>query len=235
MSSVWRQEQMLSLENVSFAYAHKRNTRESIKVLEEVSFDLRLGETVGVIGRNGAGKSTLLRLLAGVLQPSAGTIRVRNNLRCSLLSLGVGFLNDLSGTDNVTISLMLQGFIEPEIRVALPQIREFSDLGEAFEDRVSTYSSGMRSRLTFSTALFAMADVLLIDEVLAVGDGHFKKKASKALKEKISGQQTVVLVSHSEGSIANLCDRVIWIENGRIVLLGDTTDVLDQYHLSYQD
>jgi lipopolysaccharide transport system ATP-binding protein len=226
---------VLSAENVSFDYAFKKNIPERVRVLDAVSFDLHKGETVGVVGRNGAGKSTLLRLLAGVFRPSAGEVRTPKNLRCSLLSLGVGFLNDLSGTDNVTISLMLQGFNESEIKSVLPQIREFSELAGAFEDRVKTYSSGMRSRLTFSTALFANADILLIDEVLAVGDGRFKQKASEALREKISGQQTVVLVSHSEGAIAKLCDRVIWMEQGRVVLLGDTTDVLEQYRYSYQN
>lgn len=232
MTSALQQAKVLSVESVGFDYALTK--ANALGVLHDVSFDLHRGETVGVVGRNGSGKSTLLRLLAGVFQPSAGTITVHSNMRCSLLSLGVGFLNDLSGTDNVTISLMLQGLTRSQIRFALPQIRDFSELGDNFERRVKTYSSGMRSRLTFSTALFADADILLVDEVLAVGDGAFKEKAKKALREKISGQQTVVLVSHSESAIAELCNRAVWMEQGQVVSLGDTAGVLEQYRRSYQ-
>lgn len=232
MTSTPRREKLLSVESVGFDYALKK--AGALGVLHDVTFDLHRGETVGVVGRNGAGKSTLLRLLAGVLQPSAGTITAYGNMRSSLLSLGVGFLNDLSGTDNVTISLMLQGLTRSQIKVVLPQIRDFTELGDAFEQRVKTYSSGMRSRLTFSTALYADTDVLLIDEVLAVGDRAFKEKAKKALTEKIRGQQTVVLVSHSERAIAELCNRTVWMEQGQVVCVGDTPEVLEQYRRSYQ-
>ena len=139
---------------------------------------------------------------------------------------------DLTGADNVVISLMLQGLTRAEARDRLQEIAAFSELGDAFHYRVKTYSSGMRSRLTFSTALYNNADVLLIDEVLSVGDGEFRKKAHQALREKISGDQTVVFVSHVDGAVKKHCDRVVWIEEGKVRLVGETAQVLEEYQRS---
>ena len=222
----------IAVKQMSFSYRHRGSS--GLITLQDISFDVARGETLGVVGRNGAGKSTLLRLLAGVLEPAGGSICRAPGVRCGLLSLGVGFMPDLTGADNVIISLMLQGLTRAEARARLQEIAAFSELGDAFHHRVKTYSSGMRSRLTFSTALYNNADVLLIDEVLSVGDGAFRKKAHQALREKISGDQTVVFVSHVESAVQQLCDRVVWIEEGKVLLVGETAQVLEEYRRSFE-
>ena len=220
---------VLQLQNVDFSYQHRAGSAVSRRSLQDVTFDLYRGETLGIVGRNGAGKSTLLRILAGVLKPAVGVIYKEPEITCSLLSLGVGFMLDLSGEDNVVITLMLQGMTEAHARSKLDEIKDFSELGDAFKSRVKTYSSGMRSRLTFSASLHGASDVLLIDEVLAVGDQRFKKKASVALKEKIMSDQTVVLVSHSNAAIHDLCNRVLLLDAGRVAALGGTEQVMRLY------
>lgn len=214
---------------VDLCFRYRGGGAAKAATLQNISFDLFPGETLGVIGHNGAGKSTLLRLLTGVMNPASGFVETAPGTRCGLLSLGVGFMVDLTGEDNVVISLMLQGFSEAAARELLSEIREFAELGDAFYERVKTYSSGMRSRLTFSTALCMKSDVLLIDEVLAVGDASFRSKARAALTQRIKSDQTVVYVSHSEKTVKELCDSVLWIEHGKIAALGPAEDVLEAY------
>ena len=220
---------ILSVSDLSFRYRHRRGREPADNILSDINFDLIAGETLGVVGKNGSGKSTLLRILAGVINPTSGSVSTPDGTRCSLLALGLGFMNDLTGIDNVTINLMLHGFSRKEAQRAMPEIAEFSELGDAFHNRVKTYSSGMRSRLAFSAALYTRADILLIDEVLAVGDLTFRKKAKKALAQKLAGDQTVVYVSHSEGAVQRLCDRAIWLENGRLRKIGSPDDVVSAY------
>ena len=217
------------LKAVDLCFRYPGRGAAKAQILQNVSFELFPGETLGVIGRNGAGKSTLLRLLTGVMKPTGGLIIKAPDVRCGLLSLGVGFMVDLTGENNVVISLMLQGFSENSAKALLPEIQEFSELGDAFYERVKTYSAGMRSRLTFSTALHAHSEILLIDEVLSVGDASFRKKARNALTQRIKSDQTVVYVSHSEATVKELCDRTLWIEQGRVEALGATDDVLEAY------
>lgn len=225
--SVTNAHPIMKIVDLCFRYPGKGSAKAQI--LQDVSFDLFPGETLGVIGTNGAGKSTLLRLLTGVMNPTNGLIIKSPETRCGLLSLGVGFMADLTGADNVVISLMLQGFTKAEARALIPEIQEFSELGAAFQERVKTYSAGMRSRLTFSTALHARSDILLIDEVLSVGDVLFRRKARNALTQRIKSEQTVVYVSHSEATVKELCDRTLWIEQGRVEALGPTADVLEAF------
>ena len=229
MKEACPKETVLSIDGLCFDYRYSSKSSSETGTLENVSFNLYRGETLGIIGRNGAGKSTLLRLMAGIFSPSSGSIKSPANVRCSLLSLGVGFLTDLTGKDNVTMSLTLQGFAATEIRSKLPEIEEFAELGKAFNERVYTYSSGMRSRLAFSTALHARADVLLVDEVLAVGDGGFRKKAGKALRRRVKSDQTAVLVSHSEEAVRQLCTRAVWMDSGKVRMCGPAELVLDAY------
>lgn len=217
------------LQVVDLCFRYRGGGRAKAQTLQDISFDLFRGETLGVIGSNGAGKSTLLRLLTGVMNPTSGLLMKAPGVRCGLLSLGVGFMVDLTGADNVVISLMLQGFTKKSARAVLPEIQEFSELGDAFHERVKTYSAGMRSRLTFSAALHAHSEILLIDEVLSVGDVAFRKKARTALTERINSDQTVVYVSHSEATVKELCNRTLWIEQGRVHGLGATADVLEAY------
>ncbi len=197
--------------------------------LRNVSLQVKRGETLGVIGGNGAGKSTLLKLLSGILDPDEGKVfrKVRNT---SLLTLGLGFLPNLSGRDNAVLSGILLGKTKDEMRNLLDDIIDFSEIGDAINDPVRTYSSGMRARLSFATALKADSDMILVDELLGVGDRQFRKKSTQAMKEQISSEKTVVIVSHNEELIKEVCDRLIWIHAGTIKAQGSVEEVRKQYH-----
>jgi len=222
---------VLELRNVSHSYQgrHANFEKGVHRVLDDVSLSLVRGQTLGVLGKNGAGKTTMLRLMAGILAPSSGEIRRQPGLRCSLLTLGLGFQPLLTGRDNARLSALLQGASPAEAEACLQSIQEFSELGVSFDEPVNTYSTGMRARLGFSTALQTQVDVLLIDEVLSVGDRSFRKKASDAMRERITGEQTVVLVSHAEAQIAEVCDVAAWIDGGELRGYGATDAVLAAY------
>ena len=177
------------------------------QVFEGLNFELHRGETLGIVGRNGAGKSTLLRALAGIIQPDSGQV-VNHGVSVALLALQAGFDGELPGTDNAVLSAMLLGYTRRQALDRLDQIAEFAELGEFMLEPVKTYSSGMRARLGFSVAMFLSPDVLLLDEVLSVGDKAFRKKAEREMTKKMHSDQTVVLVSHSEQVIQRNCDRV---------------------------
>ena len=221
---------LISLENVGVAFnAQVRIGAPRFWALEEVSLTLRRGERLGVIGRNGAGKSTLLRTLAGIIEPDRGRI-ARAAVSCQLLSLAVGFMQHLSGRDNAILSGLLLGLRRRDIENRLPAILEFSELGDFFEQPISTYSTGMLARLGFSVAMQVDPEILLIDEVLSVGDADFAQKSGAALRARIHGGTTVVFVSHSDRQIREVCDRAVWIEHGRSIMHGDVDDVLHAYH-----
>ncbi|MCB1697257.1 MAG: ABC transporter ATP-binding protein [Pseudomonadales bacterium] len=224
-------EVMLALEDVSLSYQSRRKSFDhgSHHVLDRVSLKLYEGETLGIIGRNGVGKSTTLRLMAGILAPTSGKVRQRPGKTSSLLTIGLGFRPDLSGRDNAMLAAMLQGATAKQARGYLEEIKEFSELGDSFEERVKTYSSGMMSRLGFTTALKTHVDILLIDEVLSVGDARFREKAEAAMKSRISGDQTVVFVSHMEAQIREICNRAVCLHEGAILAEGDPRDVLAAY------
>ncbi|MFT7288734.1 MAG: lipopolysaccharide transport system ATP-binding protein [Halieaceae bacterium] len=217
-------EALLRLDAVYHSYRGRRANFDHGEhvVLRDVSLQLRRGEKLGIIGRNGAGKSTLLRLMAGILDPARGSIWRLPGLSCSLLTLGLGFKDDLSGRDNARLSAMLQGFNRRDAERSLAEIQEFSGLGAAFDEPVKTYSAGMRARLGFSTALLNRVDVLLIDEVLAVGDREFRSRAREAVMGRFAGSQTIVLVSHAAEQVEALCNRFVVIENGEARDCGDT-------------
>lgn len=222
---------MLSMRGVSHSFTARRENYEHgvHDVLSDVSFELYRGEVLGVIGRNGVGKSTLLRLMAGILAPREGVIERCPGASCSLLSLGLGFQGQLSGRDNARLSAILQGYDRRTAEGCLEDIADFSELGRSFDEPVKTYSAGMQARLGFSTALMTHVDILLIDEILTVGDVEFRKKASKAMSEKIAGDQTVVLVSHAEPQVKALCNRVILLDQGRLVFDGDAKEAFELY------
>jgi len=222
---------ILSVRDLLFCYKTRSGFLKYFEhtALDGISFDLHQGEILGILGRNGSGKSTLLRLLAGLVDPTAGKIICDKKIRRALLALGLGFRADLSGRDNALISAMLQGASKREALEALPEIHEFSELGKFFDQQVKTYSAGMRARLGFSTAMLTKVDVLLIDEALSVGDAQFKQKAERAMLEKIGGDQTVIFVSHSSEQIKKLCHRAIWIEGGKLHLEGKAEDVSVDY------
>ncbi len=222
---------MLELDSVSHNYHSGRKAFDpnTQYVLNQVSLQLYEGETLGIIGRNGVGKTTMLRLMAGILAPTSGTVRIHPGKSVSLLTLGLGFIADLSGRDNALLAAILQGSSRKQAESYLDEIEEFSELGDSFNKPVKNYSSGMVARLSFTTALMTHVDVLLIDEILAVGDAHFRGKAQAAMNNRITGGQTVVFVSHMADQVKEVCDRVIWLEKGKIRAQGSAGEVTDAY------
>jgi ABC-type polysaccharide/polyol phosphate transport system ATPase subunit len=196
--------------------------------LEGVSFDVERGETVGIIGQNGAGKSTLLKLLCGVTRPSSGTLHTRGTI-ASILELGTGFHPEFSGRDNAALNAAILGLSSAEVRERLPAILEFSELG-AFVDRpVKTYSSGMYMRLAFSVAVNVNPEILVIDEALAVGDGHFQKKCIDKIRQFQEEGKTILFCSHSLYYVTSICRRALWLDQGRVMRFGPSVDVVHQY------
>lgn len=221
---------VIKLEDVSVLFKQRQSffRHKLHKALDGVSFDVFQGETLGIIGGNGSGKSSVLKILAGIFKPDSGNC-VRSNVKVSLQTLAAGFDNELTGRDNAIISSMLLGHSKKNALANLDEIFYFSELNDAFFQPVKTYSSGMRTRLGFSVAITMQADVLLIDEVLGVGDAAFRKKAEDAILEVMNSEKTVVFVSHSLGQIKRLCTRVVWLEKGKVMMVGKTDDVLHQY------
>jgi len=223
---------ILSLDHVGLYYSRRQGflKRSRFWALEDVSFDLYAAETLGVIGRNGVGKSTLLRLLAGIIAPNTGKVVVhRPGLRISLISLGAGFVPFLSGRENAILNGLMLGATKSEMISRMDDILAFSELDGFFDEPVNTYSTGMRARLGFSVAFHLELDVILLDEVLGVGDEAFRKKSTEAMKQKIKSEKTVVLVSHSVPLLKELCDRIVWIEAGRTQVQGKVPEVLEAY------
>lgn len=202
---------------------------EEFEAVKGISFQVEKGEILGIIGRNGSGKSTLLRAIAGVFCPNSGTIDLKNN-SVSLLSLGVGFKDTLTGRRNIYLSGMLLGFSEKEIREKEKEIVDFAELGEFIDRPVKTYSSGMYSKLAFSITCNLETDIMLVDEVLSVGDEGFQKKSLAKMEALIQDKdRTVIIVSHSIETLEELCDRVMWMNDGEIVEIGEPGRVLEDY------
>lgn len=205
-----------------------RNRKEKREVLKGVSLKINEGEVVALIGTNGSGKSTLLKLMTKIIYPNKGKIEINGKLT-SLLELGAGFHPDFSGRENIYFNASIFGLTKKEIDNRLEQIIEFSELGAYIDNPVRTYSSGMYMRLAFSIAINVDADILLFDEVLSVGDEHFQNKCLEKMKELKSEGKTMVFVSHSMESVRKLCDRTIWLRNGKIEMDGNTGEVVDAY------
>ena len=221
------------LNKVSFFRAlmspNKFTKTEYFEAVKGVSFDVPKGQILGIVGKNGSGKSTLLRAIAGIFSPDEGEIDLHGN-SISLLSIGVGFQNSLTGRENIYLSGMLLGFSRNEIEEKIEEIIEFSELGKFIDRPVKSYSSGMYSKLAFSITAILETDIMLIDEVLSVGDAKFKKKSYAKMKELISkDDRTVLIVSHSSETIMNLCDNVLWIHDGEMKMYGTTAEVLPKY------
>ena len=199
------------------------------KAVKGVTFEVPKGQILGICGRNGSGKSTLLRAIAGIFSPDKGSINLHKNT-VSLLSIGVGFQKQLTGYENIYLSGMLLGYTKEEIDKKVDSIIEFSELGDAINRAVRSYSSGMYSKLAFSITAILETDIMLIDEVLSVGDVHFKEKSYNKMKELISdSNRTVVIVSHSTKTIVELCDKVIWLHDGLIRDEGDPEKIMTKY------
>ena len=208
----------------------KHSKADVFEAVKSISFDVEKGEILGIIGKNGSGKSTLLKALAGIFSPDEGTIDLKGH-SVSLLSIGVGFQKELTGRENILLSGMLLGFSEEEIREKMKNIIEFAELGKFIDMPVKTYSSGMYSKLAFSITAVLETDIMLIDEVLSVGDAKFKKKSYKKMQELIMDEnRTVVIVSHSTETLEKLCTSLLWLLEGEIKMQGDTKTVLDAYN-----
>lgn len=219
----------LDKTSIRASWSKKRKKAEEFEALKGVSFEVEEGKILGIIGKNGSGKSTLLRAIAGIFSPDKGSISLHNN-SVSLLSIGVGFNNKLTGYENIYLSGMLLGFSEEEIKNKEKDIIEFADIGKFIYKPVKTYSSGMYSKLAFAITAILETDIILIDEVLSVGDVKFKEKSYNKMKELISDEKrTVVIVSHSLGTIKELCDEIIWLNDGEIVDRGKPEVVINKY------
>lgn len=207
----------------------KKKKVSEFHAIKGISFEVFKGEIIGIIGKNGSGKSTLLNSIAGIFSPDDGFIDIHGN-SLSLLSIGVGFNKKLTGRENIYLSGMLLGFSEDEIAKREKEIVKFADIGEFIDEPVRTYSSGMYSKLAFAITAILETDIILIDEVLSVGDAKFKKKSYDKMKKLISdADRTVLIVSHSLDTISELCDKVLWINDGRLVSYGETSEVLKKY------
>ena len=196
--------------------------------LQDVTFDVEKGEAIGIIGQNGAGKSTLLKLLCGVTRPTSGTIEAYGTI-ASILELGTGFHPEFSGRDNAALNAAILGLSPGEIKRKLPAILEFSELGTFLDRPVKTYSSGMYMRLAFSVAVNVEPDILVIDEALAVGDGHFQKKCVDRIREFQQQGRTIVFCSHAMYHVTSICRRTLWLDRGSVMRYGPTLDVVHDY------
>lgn len=238
---------MIEVENVYMTYKMSYDKIKSIKeymmtllkgnlkyeefnALSNVSFKIGKGEVVGIIGRNGAGKSTMLKVISGILKPTKGKVIVNGNI-VPMLELGSGFDHDLTGRENIFLNGAILGYSKKFLLDKYNEIVEFSELGKFIDVPIRNYSSGMLMRLAFSIATVVNPEVLIVDEILAVGDENFQKKSKSRMLELMNGGTTVLFVSHSLEQIREMCNRVIWLESGKVKMIGDTQTVCDAYKL----
>lgn len=220
---------ILNSVSVQKSFFRKKVREEVFEAVKHVSFEVEEGGILGIIGKNGSGKSTLLRSIAGVFSPNSGSINLHEH-SVSLMALGVGFKDNLTGRENIVLSGMLLGFTEKEIEAKVQDIIDFAEIGEFIDRPVRTYSSGMHSKLAFAITAMLETDIMLVDEVLSVGDERFKKKSLAKMKELINDKnRTVVIVSHSIPTLKELCDRVLWIHDGEMKEIGEPAAVLKHY------
>ncbi|MCK9481177.1 MAG: ABC transporter ATP-binding protein [Bacteroidia bacterium] len=237
-------EPVIKLENVDICFYVRDSGHVSLKefifklgrtnllqkqfVLKDITFEIFKGESIGLLGKNGSGKSTLLRALSGIIEPEKGKITIKGKV-APLLGLGIGLEQEMTGLENIKLSCALMGLSIAETKELIPQIIEFSELGDTIHWAVKRYSTGMMSRLSFSIAIMKQPDILLIDEVLAVGDLGFQEKCLKKVTELKAVGTTVVYVSHSMSEVQNMCTKAALINNGRLEMFGDVQSVGEKY------
>lgn len=236
---------VIAVENVSMKYHVNASKTTSLKewvvsglrgklkykdfyALRHVSFSVQKGSVLGVIGQNGSGKSTLLKIVAGVLEPTEGKCMVNGRI-APMLELGSGFDFELSGTENIFLNGAILGYNEKYLKSKYEEIVDFSELGEFIHQPLKTYSSGMVMRLAFSIATLVEPEVLIVDEILAVGDDHFQEKSGNRMRKMMSGGTTVLMVSHNINQIIDMCDQTIWIDHGHVMDMGETIPVCNAY------
>lgn len=221
-----------TLKNFLIYHKDLKNVRRT--VLKDISFDVPKGSILGIIGRNGSGKSTTLKLLTGILRPNQGTIEKTGRV-ASLIELGAGFHPDMTGRENVYINASIFGQNKKEIDKKMQDIIDFSEIPEYFEERVRNYSSGMYLRLAFSVAINIEADILIVDEILAVGDIKFQRKCIRKILELKDKGVTIVIVTHTMDVVRGLCDEAIWLDDGIIRMRGDPNSVCDAFEEEMSD
>lgn len=238
---------MIEVKNVSMSFRLSQDRIQSIKeylvalakgkfkykefwALKNVSFTVRPGEVLGIIGRNGAGKSTILKVISGILKPTEGSVSVRGNI-VPMLELGSGFDFDLTGRENIYLNGSILGYSRHFLDEKYDEIVSFSELGEFIEMPIRNYSSGMMMRLAFSIATVVNPEILIVDEILAVGDEAFQRKSRQRMLELMGGGTTVLFVSHSLDQVREMCDRVLWLDHGQVKMIGETKEVCDAYQI----
>lgn len=210
---------------------HGSKRAETIRAVNDISFSVDRGKILGIVGRNGSGKTTLLRSVAGIFRPDEGYIDTKGN-KVSLMAIGIGFNPNNTGRENILKSGMLLGCDLGYVKEHMEEIIEFSELGDFIDRPVRTYSSGMYSKLSFSVTAILETDIMLVDEVLSVGDEHFRKKSFRKMEELMLGDRTVLIVSHATDTLKKFCDQVLWINDGKFMMLSDTDEVLSAYEES---
>ncbi|EWT07541.1 ABC transporter ATP-binding protein [Intrasporangium chromatireducens Q5-1] len=221
-------ERVPTFKNALVRFGRGERAVREIHAVDDVSFEVGEGTSLGIIGNNGAGKSTLMRALAGILPPTKGRIEVRGRIT-PLLALGVGFNNNLSGRENIILGGLASGLSRKEVEARTDLVTEFAGLEEFIDAPMRTYSSGMYSRLAFSVAVNMNPDILMIDEALSAGDATFKTKAAEKMDELRRQARAMFLVSHSLGSIKELCNECIWLHKGRLMMHGEPEEVIEAY------
>ena len=221
-------DRIKSIKEYLVAFLKKKVKHTNFYALNDVSFEIQKGEVVGIVGNNGAGKSTLLKVIAGILKPTTGKVTLGGNV-APMLELGSGFDPDLTGRENIFLNGAILGYSEEFLKSKFDEIVEFSELGEFINIPVRNYSSGMMMRLAFSIASMVSPDILILDEILAVGDANFQEKSRARMIEMMGHGTTVLLVSHSIDQIRQFCNRVIWLDHGKMMAMGETNEICDRY------
>lgn len=236
---------IVSVKNISLKFKMEQNRANSLKefcvrwlkrdlksedfwALTDVSFDVEKGDVIGIIGHNGAGKSTLLKVISGIMKPTKGTIEAHGNI-VPMLELGSGFDMELSGRENIYLNGAILGYSEEFLNEKYDEIVAFSELGNFIEAPLRTYSSGMLARLAFSVACIVEPEILIVDEILSVGDADFQEKSRARMMDLMTGGTTVFFVSHSLKQIREMCNKVVWLEHGKIQAIGKTGEICDKY------
>ena len=217
-----------SLKEFVVQFVTKKIKRKEFWALTDVSFDVMKGEVVGIIGHNGAGKSTILKVISGILNPTKGCVEAHGDI-VPMLELGSGFDYDLTGRENIFLNGAILGYSEEFLKEKYDEILEFSELGEFIEMPIRNYSSGMLMRLAFSIATVVHPEIMIVDEILAVGDANFQEKSKQRMLEMMSGGTTVLFVSHSITQIEEMCNRVVWLDHGEVKMIGEASDVCAAY------
>ena len=223
-------DRMLSLKEFVTTALRGKLRYDEFTALEHISFQVHQGETLGLIGRNGAGKSTMLKIISGILKPTSGQVACYGNV-VPMLELGSGFDMDLTGRENIFLNGAILGYSEEFLRAKYQEIVDFSELGDFIDVPIRNYSSGMLMRLAFSVATVVNPEILIVDEILAVGDAAFQEKSHERMLQLMSGGTTVLFVSHDINQIRTMCSRVLWIDHGSLKLIGPAQQVCDRYAL----